>query len=178
MSKHVEDKVFFNREIMDHYQYLLCYITVISNDQLLAADIVQDTMETVWKKLDMIRSYSSLKMSLVTIAKNKLITHYRKNRQEKQTVPLIEEVLLTHHEEDLINGFLKKEERRKILMTIGQLRSDHARILLMHYYYNISFREVAKLLNVNYNTVISWHRRALKHLGHLLEKQEKSIQNL
>lgn len=170
MSKLDEDKRFFDREIMGCYNDLLYCVNTVSKDRLLAADIVQETMETAWEKLDLLRTYTSLKCTLATIAKNKLMNYYRKNKVEVNSVPLLEDVHLSQKEEDFIIALLQKEERRQILMTISKLRQDYIRIILMHYYYDLPLREVAQITNTNYNTVVCWHRRALKNLARLLVK--------
>lgn len=163
-----EDKIFFDREIVVFYTYLLRFITTISNDKLIAYDIVQETMETAWEKLDTIRSYNDIKLSLVTIAKNKFINHHRKNKQKYKT--LLIDNIQQKEEDDFFKHIIEKEEQRVLLLTVSKLREDYIRIILMHYYYDITLKEVAELINVNYNTVVSWHKRALEHLQRLLEK--------
>ncbi|MGI6727647.1 MAG: RNA polymerase sigma factor [Anaerovoracaceae bacterium] len=165
------DNKFFEEKIISLYNYLFCCMTTITNDRLLSADIVQETMETAWVKLEQIKKYNNLKTSLLTIAKNKLMNYYRKNKFEINSIPLVEDdAFFSQSEEDFITDLLQKEDQRKLLMTLGQLREDYIRIILMYYYYDIPLREISEILNVNYNTVVCWHRRALKHLGDLLSK--------
>jgi DNA-directed RNA polymerase specialized sigma24 family protein len=41
----------------------------------------------------------------------------------------------------------------------------------LHYFYELSLRDVSEITDTNYNTVVSWHKRALKQLGILLSNQ-------
>ena len=169
MSKLDEDKFYFDCEIMGHYDYLLCLINTMSKDCNLAADIVQETM--AWGKLDQIRQYKNLKNTLAAIAKNKLMNHYRKYNKEPIATPAVnKEVIIDRFDEDNIAGIIKEEMRLKLLMTIAQLRPDYVQIILMHYYYELPLRDISEIININYNTVVCWHRRALKSLGKLLNE--------
>lgn len=170
MNKLEKDISFFDCEIMVHYDYLLYFINTIADDIDLAADIVQETMETAWVKRDKVRQYSNLKKSLITIAKNNLMNYYRRHKTDKLTVPIMEHVPLSQDQEDFISDLINNETRLHILMKIGELRSDYIRIILMHYYYELPLHEISKILDINYNTIVSWHRRALKSLSKLFDK--------
>lgn len=154
------------------YNDLLRFITTLSKDPQLAADIVQDTMETVWTKLERIESYTDLKQILFTIGKNKLTSYYRKNRTEQKAFPLIEKEQLTKSEEDFIQRLMQQEDRRRLLFQISRLREDYSRIILLHYFYGLSLKEIAIITCTNYNTLVSWHRRALRQLGLYLTRHE------
>ncbi|NLP29637.1 MAG: sigma-70 family RNA polymerase sigma factor [Clostridiales bacterium] len=167
-----KDKIFFEQEVTSFYNYLLNFITTITNDRILAADIVQETMETAWKKLDTIRKYSSIKYGLKTIAKNKLMAYYRDNKIDLETVQLNDNII-PMKDEDVIKKIIEKEDRRQILLVISNLREEYILIIIMHYYYDISLKEVAEIFNTNYNTVVSWHHRALKKLSNLFDKYYK-----
>jgi DNA-directed RNA polymerase specialized sigma24 family protein len=112
-----KDKIFFEQEVTSFYNYLLNFITTITNDRILAADIVQETMETAWKKLDTIRKYSSIKYGLKTIAKNKLMAYYRDNKIDLETVQLNDNII-PMKDEDVIKKIIEKEDRRQILLVI------------------------------------------------------------
>lgn len=174
MRKLDEDRRFYEQEILGLYNYLFSYINTITGDRLLSADIVQDTMEIAWQKLDLIRNYTNFKKTLAAIAKNKLMNYYRKHKAEMNSIPFSDETLLCQSGENFISALLEREERRQLLMLIGQLREDYVRIILMHYYYGLPLCQVADILNKNYNTVVCWHRRALKRLGMLLAKQKNT----
>lgn len=166
-----ENLRYFNNAIADQYNVLLKYVTTITKDSDLADDIVQDTMETVWRKLDLVRKYKDLKRILFTIAKNKLMDHYRKSKADLKAVPFIEEIYFGKSIKDSENSLIVNEERRRIFSMLGRLREDYSMIILLHYYYGFSLREVAEITNKNYNTVVSWHSRALQHLGKLIKNK-------
>lgn len=164
---------FFEENVMDFYGYLVKYITTITDDRVLAVDIVQDTMLTAWQKIEIVYRYEYLKPALRTMAENRLKNYHKSQKNALKEVPLElgGEGFLEEEQEDLLVDILRKEDSAELLHLVNQLRSDHARIILLHYYYDISLQQVAQNMDVSYNTVLSWHRRALKRLGELVLSQ-------
>lgn len=171
MNDPEENERYFSEEILVLYNDLLRFITILSKDRQLAADIVQDTMETVWRKLDQVRSYDSQRVILKTIAKNKLTSYYRKNKIQAHFLLWQDVEEMSQLEEEMIVHMMQQEDRRLLLFLVSRLREDHGRIILLHYFYELSLRDVSEITETNYNTVVSWHKRALKQLGILLSDQ-------
>ncbi len=163
-----KDLVFFEERIMKTYTYLIKYITALSKDPVLAADVVQDTMETALKQIDRIKSYSNVKKALERISKNILLNYYKKHEPEIYSV----EVEEGNSEYDSAAILLQNEDRRHLLIYIDLLREDYSRIILLHYYYGMTFKDIADALSLNYNTVISWHRRALIQLKRVYKSDD------
>ena len=45
------------------------------------------------------------------------------------------------------------------------------KVILLRYFYDQSFKDVARLTDINYNTVLSHHRRAIKALKKYLSRR-------
>ncbi len=164
------DRDFYEERIIKNYTYLLKYITALSKDPVLAADIVQDTMEAAWKEIDRIRTYSNVGKALETIARNKLFNYYKKHKAEINIDGVSIEKNNTNYDSTTV--LLQNEDRRRLFMHIDLLRNDYARIILLHYYYGMTFRNIADTLNLNYNTVLSWHHRALIQLKKVYKRND------
>ncbi len=164
---------FFEEEVHAHYEYLCKFLRTVTNDHLLVRDIAQETMATAWEKIHRIREYSNIKHALLSTAKNKLYDYYKKNRPNERVVPIPEICCdIPFLEEDGLKRLLRNEERRTVLAAIALLAAEYKRVILLRYYYGQSLRDVAKITNSNYNTIVSRHRRALKVLEKLLRKGE------
>ena len=170
MNKHCIDQVFFEENVAPHYIKVIKFLIYSSQDKELAYDIVQDTMEAAWKYRNKIHSYDNIEAALITIAKNKLKKYYCKHpanisieELEFNEVPdktLVEEITM-----EVETG----EEIRELFRTLDE---KYARILILHYYYDLSLKEIAEMYGTNYNTVLSWHTRALKKLKNNCMKNE------
>lgn len=161
MNKHYADQFFFKENVAPHYIKIIKFLIYTSQDQELAYDVAQDTMEAAWKYRDNIRSYDNIEAALITIAKNKLKRYYRKHPdcipiEELECIEVTDKTL-----EEIVMGVETGEEIRELFRTLDE---KHARILILRYYYDLSLKEIAEVYGSNYNTVLSWHNRALKKL--------------
>lgn len=167
---------FFEEEVQTHYEYILKFLLTVTKDSLLAWDIVQETMATAWEKVHIIKQYSDVKHALRRIARNKLYDHYGKSKSYKALMNRLEGVFRDLTDEDGMLHLIKKEERKTLLAAIGELSTENMQVLLLHYFYEQPFRDVAKMTETNYNTVVSRHRRALKELEEkLMERKQNKL---
>lgn len=170
-----EKERFFREHIAIRENDLLRFVTTITKDRELAADVVQETMEVAWCHLDDIKCPESIWYLLCSVAKNKVTSYYRKNKAVLSCLPLDETDILDSKEEDFLVQMIHREDRRLVLFLISRLREDYGRILLLHYYYDLSLKEIGEITQANYNTIVSWHRRALKQLGILLSRHDSDL---
>lgn len=173
MDCHQSCVKYFEEEILVHYDYLYKFIIIATKDDSLAKDIVQETMTKSWEKIHRVSQYTDKKTALRTIARNTLYNHYKKKSHNERLM------LHSHIECELhtnfcgMSHFLMCENRRDMLRAIGKLKRSYRQIIVLRYYYEQSFKDVARMLNMNYNTVLSYHRRAIKDLQVLLTKEQK-----
>ncbi len=171
MDHRSEDILFFEEEVQEHYDYLHKFLTTATKDGPLARDIVQETMATAWEKIHRLRQYKNVKYALRRIAKNKLYDHYKKIGFHKAPLPLFEISKMPSTEKDVLLRLIQKEEHSTLLSAIGDLTGEYRQVILLHYYYEQSFKDVARMTKTNYNTVVSRHRRALKALEERLREE-------
>lgn len=163
---------YFEKEILVHYDYLYKFIKIASKDESLAKDIVQETMIKSWEKIKRISEYEDKKTALRVIARNILYNHYKK-KSHNETLMLHSDIEGELHTDGCaMSRFLMNEDRRNMLDLIGELKKAYRQIIILRYYYGESFKDVARLTNMNYNTVLSYHRRAIKDLEALLKKEK------
>ncbi len=163
---------FFEEEVHPHFVYLQKFIMTATRDRTLATEIAQEAMAVAWEKVHRISQYRDVKRGLRTIAKNKLYDHYRRNKAQRTFTSLSNVCDKLMAEEDGLVRLIRREERQTLLSAIGGLAPESMQIILLRYYYNQSFRDVAKMTNINYNTVLSRHRRALKVLEEQLRTEK------
>ncbi|GAB1476697.1 RNA polymerase sigma factor [Bacillota bacterium] len=169
MDAEKQRKEFFEGEILIHYEYLHKFLLTATKDKALAGDIVQETMARAWEKMHLLINYINIKYALRTMARNLLYNHYNK-KTSKETIlagPEITDALST--EKDGLSYILKYEDRRVIIDAISKLPKPCMQVILLRYYHEQPLTEVAKLLDMNYNTVLSHHSRGIKALKSILK---------
>jgi len=169
MSKQDVDYCFFKDHIEPHYNYIVEFLTCGSGSKDLAYDIAQDTMEAAWKYIHKIKFYDNIKAGLITIAKNKLKKHYKKYPpwipiEELSNVSSAEKML-----DEIVVNVETGEELKRLFRTLDK---KYSQILILHHYYCLPLKEISFIYGINYNTVLSWHNRAIKKLREGCMKKE------
>lgn len=58
----------------------------------------------------------------------------------------------------------------KVSQALLKLSEDEREVIVQHLYADLTFREIAELLNISIGTVTSWYHRGLERLRKLLEE--------
>jgi RNA polymerase sigma-70 factor (ECF subfamily) len=146
----------------------------------VAEDMAQDTFFKVWRKIHQYRKGMKFKPWLYTIARNTALDYIKKrkaivfsdlddNENDLAFSDSLEDV--TPPQSDLFDNAAMAET---LTRTLKLLHPDHQTVVALHYQEELTFDEIAKVMNRPMNTVKSWHRRALIRLRQLL-KDDKSL---
>lgn len=165
--------------IRRHQRRVFSYIFLIVKDKELAEDLFQDTFIKVIKILKSGRYNEEGKFIqwVMRIAHNLTIDFFRKSKRMPtvdnnfddfdifdtiQTVdPSVEERIIT----DQIHNDVKS--------IIQYLPDEQKEVLMMRYYANMSFKEIAEQTNVSINTALGRMRYAIINMRKIVE--EKNI---
>lgn len=66
------------------------------------------------------------------------------------------------------NNYSFSQEQQKIMDEVWQLPVKYRNVIYLHYYEEYTILEIAKILNINRNTVNSWLTRARRKLKDIL----------
>ncbi|MCI8610031.1 MAG: RNA polymerase sigma factor [Firmicutes bacterium] len=177
-------------------QYILIrrYLRAFRLTPFETEEILQDTMITVWRKIDTLRDEEKLDPWVRTIARNKIRKGYRKSAKARQqfyahdklfqlytqskheqsqfNMEVGTEIEIEHEPltEALLYDHLCKLEDSDIYEMIQQLGKPANIILTLHYGYLETFEEIAKTLDMKPSTVRSIAARSREKLKRMLEK--------
>jgi len=142
-----------------------------------AEDITQETFIKVWKKIKKYNPDKNFKTWLFTIARNTAIDWLRKKRNlvfsnfennegenylENELVdpnPLPDKILTQTEDQEFVEKLLQ------------QLAPIYREVLILRYNNDLTFEEIAEILDKPLDTVKSQHRRALIILRKLIEQK-------
>lgn len=129
-----------------------------------AEDVVQETMLTVYRKAESYQAKGKPMAWIFTIARNFSLMHLKKSGND---TPI----------DDLWNiegdGFaaIENVELRMTLWAVLQLLSDQdQQIVMLHAVHGMKNREIAEILEIPLNTVLSKYHRAMKKLKKYMEE--------
>ena len=162
------DNKAFETLLMRHKDRVYTYIFNIVHEHSIAEDIFQYTFIKVITTLKQGRYYDAGNKFagwLMRIAHNQTIDYYRRLASDKEIsnddyeADLFSEISLYDYS---VQDTIEKEETlRDIETLISMLPDDQQRIVMMRYYQDLSFKEIADLEHISINTALGRMRYAL-----------------
>lgn len=170
----------FGTLLQRHQSRLLNYITQLAGNRQVAEDIFQ---ETFVKAIMTIRQGNYTETGkfggwLARIARNLVIDMFRQEKSEPtmstddSNIDILNRKELSELtvEDDMVDLQIRDDVR----LLIRELPDNQRQVLVMRYYRNISFKEIAEQTNVSINTALGRMRYAILNLRRLA--QEHSIE--
>lgn len=146
---------------------LLNYGNKLTSETALLKDCIQDVFIELWKYRETIADVCNPKFYLLKSLRNKIakttaavpIFITNKNVDDLFEVAGTEmpDYMLLQSEEELANAQLLKTLLNKL--TVRQREA-----IYLHFYHNLSYEEMAHIMNMNYQSVLNLIQRALKTL--------------
>jgi RNA polymerase sigma-70 factor (ECF subfamily) len=147
------------------------YLLKIGCNRETAKDIVQDTMVKSLIYIDGIEK-GKIKSWLFTVALNQYRDFCRKNKKWTELNSDVEYLNINFDDNQPETYILKKEEQKKVRIVLNQLKELYKQLLILKYEINLSYKEIAQVLDLNENTVKTYLFRARNEFK---EKWNKAI---
>jgi RNA polymerase sigma factor (sigma-70 family) len=152
-----------------HHAAVYAYLRRLGADASCAEDLTQETYMRAWRNIESLRRTASLRSWLLTIARNEFFQQMRAGRIE--TVGL-EQATEGASGNPRADDVVARSERDGAGRAPGVRREPELReMIALHYFQDLSFREVAEVLGVPPGTAKSRVHSALLCLRALLGKE-------
>jgi RNA polymerase sigma-70 factor (ECF subfamily) len=148
------------------YNYLL-YQT---NDPERAADLYQDAMMKIFRKHRDQVDPARLRAWIYTVARNTFLDDQRRRRRMRRFViwqneEAAEAAVVEVGSGDLPDDLVEKKEIiNRLNKKISELPADQREVIIMHYVWELPFREIAELLGISINTIAARARYGLQKI--------------
>jgi RNA polymerase sigma-70 factor (ECF subfamily) len=164
---------------LEHTHGLFTYAMALTRNFFEAEDLVQETYVRAIKAIGRLREDSNKKAWLYTILRNIRLNQVRQRR----TRPKIVELDGDENAADLVIDsardphalYVSKVEREQVREAIQQLSEEFREIIVLREFAELSYQEIATLLNCPLGTVMSRLARARSKLGTLLSATQTPI---
>jgi RNA polymerase sigma-70 factor (ECF subfamily) len=162
---------------IEHLDGLYSYAMVLSRNHAEAEDLVQETYVRAIQAMKRLRADSNMKSWLFTILRNIWFNKLRKRKNGPQLIEIegengvandIAEPSKNSH--DL---YVRKMETEQVRAAIRELPADFREIILLREYEDLSYQEIATVLDCPVGTVMSRLGRARAKLRALLSETLK-----
>jgi len=157
------------RWLFDHYhQKVFSYVLRFVKDRQVAEEISSDVFIKLWEKKAQIKTQGSLNQLLLTIARGLAIDHLRKVARTTKS----RELYWLHYqnhlpEKESEENFEKNLEA--VQEAIKGLPPKRRKVFELRYKEELSYQQIALMLNVSPNTVKVHLNKATKYLRQQLE---------
>ncbi len=142
-----------------------------------AQDVAQDVFIEVYKSIGKFRKEAKISTWLYRISVNKCLNFIRDNKKREWLTSidtLFDEQTIINKNNDSPQEVLERGEKMKVLnAAIDKLRKNQRTAFILSKYEDLSYKEIADVLNVSVSSVESLLFRAKKKLQTLLIKYYK-----
>ncbi|RHX87577.1 RNA polymerase sigma factor [Leptospira stimsonii] len=169
-------------QLMNRYQGLV-YSQAIKafRNETEAEDFTQDIFLKAFESLSTFQGRSQFSTWLFTIARNEIIRRYRKEHPE---ISGLDALILAENEKEKKkeisseqeNKLLNQESSEKIRNLVENLPDVYRKPIALHYFENMSYKEISKKLNLKMNTLKSYIFRGKEIMRDWLNKEENEKQ--
>jgi len=157
---------------LEHTDGLFTYAMALTRNSFEAEDLVQETYVRAIEAMGRLREHSNVKAWLYTILRNIQLNRVRQRR----TGPKLVELDAHENAADLVIDsardphalYVDKLERQQVRAALQQLSAEFREIIVLREYVDLSYQEIATLLDCPAGTVMSRLARARSKLGTLL----------
>lgn len=172
-------KLHFLSQVLDEvFDGLYGYAMVLTRDRTEAEDLVQETCVRAVKAMESLQPDSNAKSWLFTILRNIWLNQVRQRRAAPRIIGLDADEstaeLAVEVSEDPYALYASKLERDQVRKAIQQLPDELREIIVLREYGELSYHEIATLLDCPAGTVMSRLGRARSKLRSLLSDALRS----
>lgn len=135
-------------------------------------EMFMDLCEDDFRKLKTFRAGGRLATWLFTIARRQCLNHIRSISRKKRLQPTLIDREMLEIGQPLAgssNPLNAAENREAVLKALEQLDYDNRLLLVLFYFENLSYEEIAKVVGVSVNSVSAMMRRAREEIARILE---------
>jgi RNA polymerase sigma-70 factor (ECF subfamily) len=149
---------------------LLTFVFRYTKSKEDSEEIVQEIFIQIWENRSTLNEKLSFKSYLFTIAKNKIIDHFRKKKIETLSRNYISNFTELIHD-STYKEILNKDYDEVIANAIEMLPDKRKVIFILSKKFGMSRNEIASFYNISENTVKNQLQEAINFLREILRKE-------
>lgn len=175
LGREANQRELVSRWVHDHGRSVLGYLVGLVRDRSMAEDLLQDVFCRAWQARHRYIDTGRERAYLLRIADRLACDRSRRPRKE---ISVAEEGLRAIEPADGDRSpwetLLVEEARAQLVAALTMLNEPQRRVLLLRYYGDLEFSEIADIVGAPINTVLSHNHRGLQALRKLLVEKNES----
>ena len=150
----------YREPLFRHARYIL-------KDSQLAADVCQEVFIKALREGRFFNEDFKMKAWLYRVTSNLCFNRVRDRRRRSAILETIPKKRST--DADQVDVLFGEQQQKKILDAMDRLSDNHRKILMLRYYSDLSYAEIAEALDIKLGTVMSRLSRAKQRLMEVLD---------
>jgi len=145
---------------------LLSYGYRVTSDRQLIRDSIQDIFLYIWQTRSNLSDTDSIRFYLYRSLRNKIVRNIEKNKHATiDSAHLFENIIgVLSVEDDIITSEQLSEQLIKLKRGIQELPKRQQEIIQLRYYHDFSLEEIAKIMQINNQSVRNLLHRTIAEL--------------
>lgn len=158
-------------KIYDEYaEKIFRFIFFKVSSEQEAEDLSSEVFFKAWNYLIGEKPVKSIGALLYTIARNRVIDHYRQKRAE---IEIIEETIKVMPDEGgYVSELEKKADLGRVYKALGKLKDEYREIVVMRYFDDLSVSEISSIIQKTQNNVRVLLHRSIAALKDIMEEED------
>lgn len=157
------DKEALDQLVRKYYPQIYKYIYRRTGHKELAEDLTQETFLKLTRAIGRYVPVAKFATFLYRIAQNTIIDHYRCAKTESEEIA----------EQWEEGEFGQVEDRILIESILKRIPIEQRECLILYYYQQLKYKEIAKILQIPVSTVKTRVRRGLEYCKKIMEQEER-----
>ena len=166
----MENQVTAEKLVVDHHRVIYAYAYRLTGNQADAEDVAQQTFLTAHRSIDQLRRPDHPVPWLMSIARSCWLKSVRRKRPTSAAA--VELNVNEVPQATMPEGNLDREQ---LQLALDQLADEFRLPLVMFYFEDLSYKEIAEQLEVPPGTIMSRLSRAKNHLRKLLLQSDPEL---
>ncbi len=154
----------FERTVLPYLNSAYNLARWLTRNEHDADDVIQEASLRAWRSFETFQPGRDGRAWFLTIVRNTCCTWLRKNRSSGTTVPLEEAFQLVSTWLDPEVLLIKSMNSELIRKALEELPLDYREILILRELEELSYKEIAKIIDIPFGTVTSRLSRARREL--------------
>lgn len=164
----IGDKEAYSEAYLFYYKKLYNYGRKFTNDNHLIEDAVDEVFLMIWVNRQNIGKIKSPQSYIFSCFRNKIFRNFKEHKSQQ----LGEAINMSNLEFSVDNNFIKKEAdsnlQRRIQKALQQLTLKQKEAIFLRFYEELSYAEIASIMNISIKSTYKLIARALKGLKDIL----------
>jgi RNA polymerase sigma-70 factor (ECF subfamily) len=160
----------FAELIRRYEEKLFRYVLYLTHDTTLSEDIVQDTFIKAYQNLQSYNPKYSFSSWVYRIAHNGAMDSFRKSRHIADGVE-VDSLEQASDEMNIVQSIDREILHDDVQECLEELEAKYREVLMLQYYENMRFSDIADVLHIPVSTVGVWSSRGKTRLRKLCEKK-------